>query len=116
MASQLKNDLIAWCKSVVPNDIVMPVGDNKAPRYKHANNKSWYLCTYSIWAGQRRGYRHSLQDLCVVDIDCMGIDRDERRFPELSKTVREDEERSPLFLQALQTCRRRQGGSAHPQS
>jgi hypothetical protein len=38
MASQLKNDLIAWCKSVVPNDIVMPVGDNKAPRYKHANS------------------------------------------------------------------------------
>jgi hypothetical protein len=79
MASQLKNDLIAWCKSVVPNDI-MPVGDNKAPRYKHANNKwSWYLCTYMQRYGpDKRGYWHSLQDLCVVDIDCMGIDRDER--------------------------------------
>jgi hypothetical protein len=61
-----------------------------------------------------------LQDLCVVDIDCMGIDREMNvRFPELEDYVREDEERSPLFLQALQTCRRRRilrRGSAHPQS
>jgi hypothetical protein len=81
MASQLKNDLIAWCKSVVPNDIVMPVGDNKAPRYKHANNKwSWYLCTYMQRYGpdKEEDIGIVLQDLCVVDIDCMGIDRDER--------------------------------------
>jgi maltoporin len=77
MASQLE-DLIAWCKSVVPNDIVMPVGDNKAPRYKHANNsgRGTFARTHAtLWAGQRGIV---LQDLCVVDIDCMGIDRDER--------------------------------------
>jgi hypothetical protein len=93
---------------VVPNDIIIPVGDNKAPRYKHANNK-WYLCTYMQRYGpdKEEDIGMVLQDLCVVDIDCMGIDRDERTLSELSKTVREDEERSPLFLQALQTCRRR---------
>jgi hypothetical protein len=59
MASQLKNDLIAWCKSVVPNDIVMPVGDNKAPRYKHANNSGrGTFCTYTCNA-MGRTKRHS---------------------------------------------------------
>jgi hypothetical protein len=61
-----------------------------------------------------------LQDLCVVDIDCMGIDRDERTLSELSKTMCERTKKGHHYFfkrsKLADDGGYYEGGSAHPQS
>jgi hypothetical protein len=86
--------LVAWLKDHAPNDYVMPVGEHKAPRYRHANGAwSWYalqkhFCRAGIDPVGDVGIL--LCDLCVVDVDCEAVCTElRRRFPVLDATMSE---------------------------
>lgn len=91
--------LMNWLRRNAPGDILMPVGSNKAPMFKHANGE-WSWHRYMRMAHDpERNVGILLRDLCVVDVDCKAICGELcRRFPILLETARETTRKGMHFF------------------
>lgn len=99
METTYQRSLGTWLRRNAPGDIMMPVAENKAPMFAHANKQwSWHRFLRLQFAPDRN-VGILLHDLCVVDVDCKAICAELcNRFPILLTTAHEKSRKGMHFF------------------